>query len=122
MTETVATNTKTFSATLEELEDYVQLLNGIFQMTNMEMTVFMYLLKASIALRGEDQTAFDPDTKKDIAKEMGREKHHFLNGYIKSLKEKGALIPKKTTGQYRINPLLNPKGESAINIELDWNL
>ena len=115
-------DTKTFSATLEELEDYVQLLNGIFQMTNMEMTVFMYLLKASIALRGEDQTAFDPGTKKDIAKEMGRDKHHFLNGYIKSLKEKGALIPKETTGQYRINPLLNPKGESAINIELDWNL
>jgi len=118
----VAADKKTFSATLEELDDYVQLLNGIFQMTQMEQTVFLYFLKASIALRGKDQTAFDPKTKKDIAEEMGREKHHFLNGYIQALKEKGVLIPKKSVGQYEIHPLLNPKGERQITIELNWNL
>lgn len=109
---------KQFTVSLDSLGDYIDLFNGIFDLTQREKQVLVYLLTAD--LQGQD--AFDPDTKKDIAEEMGRDDHYFLNGYIQSLKEKNALLPTEEKGEYDFNPLLVPQGERHVIIELNWNL
>jgi predicted transcriptional regulator len=109
---------KQFEAEVSSLDDYVDLFNGIFGLTKMERQIFVYLLTAGL----QGQEPFSPETKKEIAEEMNRDEHYFLNGYIKNLKEKGALLPTEETGVYDFHPLLIPEGERHIIIELDWNL
>lgn len=109
---------KKFETNIQDLEDYIDLFNGIFGLTKMEKQILLYLLTAGL----QGREPFSPETKKEIANEMNRDGHYFLNGYIQNLKEKEALLPGEKSGDYDFHPLLIPAGEKQIIINVEWNL
>lgn len=115
---------KGFSVSIESLEDYAQLFNGIFELTDRELTILVEFLRATLAIQesGRDLDPFSPEIKKRISKRVSPEKedHYWLNGYVKALKDKNALV--ESNFSYDIHPLLTPGGESHILINLDWSL
>lgn len=115
---------KDLSVTIEDLKDYAQLFNGIFELTDRELTILVEFLRASLAIKeaGRDLDPFSPEIKKEISKRVSPEKddHYWLNGYVKALKEKNALL--ETDPSYSIHPLLTPNGEKRIVISLNWSL
>lgn len=106
------------------VDRYVSLLNPFFDLTNAEI----YVLTEFIHLSMEKELSSDPSTpnpfsssgKRRVADEMGIENHHNLNGYIKRLKDKGAI--KLVEDKYQIHPLLYPQPlPNGIKINLKWD-
>lgn len=115
---------KGFSVSIESLEDYALLYNGIFELTERELKILVEFLRASLAIKeaGRDLDPFSAEIKKQIHKRLRPEKkhHYWINGYVKALKDKNALIEDEDT--YTIHPLLMPGGEDQITISLDWSI
>lgn len=116
---------KRTKADLTSTEDYIQMLNGFFELTDTEIEVLSHFINAKrgIERRGLDWHPFSPRMKKVVAKRIRPdcEDHYWLNTYIKALKEKGALHPEQKAGLYSIHPLLIPGNEDQIVINLNWS-
>jgi len=108
---------------ISSTKQYIEVLNGLFDMTEMELQVLEQFIKAKQGIDRKDAAIhpFDPLVKKEIAKRLGKkDDHYWLNGYVMNLKRKGALIPLDETGHYQIHPLLVPQGENEICIQVEW--
>jgi folate-dependent phosphoribosylglycinamide formyltransferase PurN len=88
------------------------------------LNILVEFIRASLAIKeaGRDLDPFSAEMKKEIHKRLRPEKehHYWLNGYVKTLKDKNALMEDEDT--YTIHPLLMPSGEGRITINLDWNI
>jgi hypothetical protein len=117
--------TKTFSITIESLEEYVQLQNGLFQLTEREQEVLAEFIRATLAIRvrGASTNPFSAEITKQISNrlEPRKDHHYWLNNYVKTLKDKGAILPHE--GDYRVHPLLIPNmqtDQEQIAINVNW--
>tara|TARA_R110002012_G_scaffold1863_11_gene9032 strand:- start:10720 stop:11040 length:321 start_codon:yes stop_codon:yes gene_type:complete len=93
---------------------YLQLWNGIFNLTDMELEVLAVLVDSSDSL----DDVCNVSVKKTAASILKIEDYRTLNNYVKRLKDKGAInLDKKS---YKVNSILNPKTNDVhINIQHD---
>lgn len=97
---------------------YIQLFNGLFELTEREMEILSKFIAAQLSL-DKKKVAINPfvtEIKKRIAEELEMSNFSHLNVYIKRLKDKKAIS--KVPGGYSINPMLLPSGEKEIVFKL----
>ena len=83
---------------------YVQLWNGIFNLTNKELQILSTFIDVQNIT--DEVNLCSVKNKREVARMVGIKDPNTLNNYIKKLKDKGALIFNK--GSYSVNKLLNP--------------
>lgn len=93
---------------------YLQLWNGIFNLTDMELEVLAVLIDVSDTL----DDICNASIKKAAAAILKIEDYRTLNNYVKRLKDKGAINVDKRS--YKLNSMLNPETNDVhINIQHD---
>jgi len=105
---------------IDSIEEYLSLFDGVFQLTETEKEVLAQFIRIHRTLisSGLDVNPFSTDMKKRVAEELGRDNFNTLNNYIKSMKDKRAILP--VDDGYSINPILVPKeNESRIIINIE---
>tara|TARA_Y100000592_G_C5262061_1_gene217851 strand:+ start:59 stop:379 length:321 start_codon:yes stop_codon:yes gene_type:complete len=91
---------------------YLQIWNGIFNLTEMELEILSRLLDK----REDNDNLCNVTAKKKVAQDLHIDDYRTLNNYVKRLKDKGAIILKEN--KYKINSLLNPSNDDIkINIK-----
>tara|TARA_R110002020_G_scaffold30366_2_gene95770 strand:- start:441 stop:770 length:330 start_codon:yes stop_codon:yes gene_type:complete len=83
---------------------YVQLWNGIFDLTNKELSILSSFIDVNNIT--EEVNICSVKNKKQVANMVGIKDYNTLNNYIKKFKDKGALLMSDTI--YKLNPFLNP--------------
>lgn len=78
----------------------IQLWNGIFELTSMELEVLSFLLDVNTS-----DNLCSADNKKKVAKLLDIEDYRTLNNYVKRLKDKKAILYEDKI--YKVNSLLN---------------
>lgn len=116
---------KKASITIKSVEDYLEMMNGFFGLTDKELKVLAEFVKEKIRRAQNDEDTdihlFHHSVKRKIAKAMGKNNHYWINGYIMNLKQKDALIPLGEEGHYKITRALVPEGEQKIEIMINWD-
>lgn len=107
---------KKIKVSIDSTRDYIQLLNGLFNLTNSEMDVLAEFVKLKVSLDKSDIdiNAFSTQAKKKVAERLNKEDFNTLNTYIKRLKDKGAIHP--TQEGYRIVRYLIPTNKIVMHI------
>lgn len=101
---------------LHNMEHFVRLFNGFFDMTKKEIEVLSRFIEQYVELKDSGINPFSTESKKIVAKKIQLDDFNQLNLYLKRLVDKKAL--KKVNDTYRINPLLMPlEPNSKIIIE-----
>lgn len=97
---------------------YLQLFNGLFELTTKEMEVLAAFVTLHLHLKkvGVMANVFSSDMKKKVAEQLGFDNWNHLNVYIKQLRDKKAI--RKIPGGYDIHPFLIPAGEKEIVFRL----
>jgi hypothetical protein len=92
---------------------FLKILNGLLELTITER----YVLGAFLDLheKNPDRNPFSTESKKIVAKEIGKMNFNTLNNYIKIFKDKKLIT--KTDDGYSINPLIIRS--KLIEIEID---
>jgi len=88
---------------------YLQVFNGILELTYRELQVLSKLIDL-----GETVDLCSATNKRLVADDMGIKDYNTLNNYVKRLKDKGAI--KKTKDGYALNPLLSKENKVVIEI------
>lgn len=88
---------------------YLQVFNGILELTFKELEVLSLLIDNS-----ETVDLCSPLNKKIVAEKLHIKDHNTLNNYVKRLKDKGAIV--KTKNGYEVNNLLKPENKVIIEI------
>lgn len=88
---------------------YLQVFNGILELTYRELQVLSQLIDLSKTVDLCSVT-----NKKLVADYMGIKDYNTLNNYVKRLKDKGAI--KKTSNGYELNAILAPSNKVIIEI------
>jgi hypothetical protein len=92
---------------------YIQLWNGIFNLTDKEMQILSTFIDVQIVT--EEMNLCSVLNKKKVSKIVGIWDYNTLNNYIKKFKDKGAIL--KQNGYYKLNPFLNPETDS-VNVTI----
>lgn len=112
---------KTVEHPIRNTREYVQLFNGIFELTSTEMDILSEFIQLQLQMdrAGWQANAFSTDGRKVVSEriekknpDMNKKDHRWLGPYIKLLKDKGVITP--ITGGYTIDSRLIPRGESEI--------
>ena len=113
---------KKISVHIGSVEDYLEMMNGFFGLTDTEKQVLAQFIKEKLSSSNGFSAPhlFHHTVKRRISKRMGRKNHYWLNGYVMSLKKKNALISKEGEGEYEINRALIPDGEQRVEININW--
>lgn len=82
---------------------YLQIWNGIFNLTEMELKILSVLIDMSESL----DDICNASIKKQAATILEIKDYRTLNNYVKRLKDKGAISLNKKF--YKLNTILNPK-------------
>lgn len=93
----------------ESTYQYLQVFNGILELTDKEMTVLSLFLDLGVTVN-----LCSAENKKLVADSMKIADSNTLNIYVKRLKDKGAI--KKTKNGYQLAPIL--KRDDAVIIEI----
>jgi len=99
---------------------YIQLLNGIFGLTDTEIEVLAAFIDQHKLVRkaGLKLNPFFTEMKKKVAEKLGRDDFNTLNNYIKRMHDKRAI--KKIDDGYVIHPILVPNNDKSIIFHLKW--
>ena len=89
---------------------YLQLWNGIFNLTNTELAILSSFIDVDTNLKNTNFCAME--NKKAVAIEVGIKDPNTLNNYIKKFKDKGVVIKKGSN--YILNKLLIPNTNGSI--------
>mgnify|MGYP003108834050 CR=1 FL=1 len=93
---------------------YLQLWNGIFNLTDMELRVLSTLV--DLQLEEGTKNLCASDNKKQAARALGISDFNTLNNYVKKFKDKRAI--RKVGKNYVLNQLLNVKTTGVkVNIK-----
>ena len=93
---------------------YVQLWNGIFNLTDKELAIISAFIDTNIIR--EDINICSVENKKAVSRIVGIKDYNTLNNYIKRFKDKRVI--QKTDGNYSLNSFLNPDTDSVtVNIK-----
>lgn len=108
------TEDKRINVNADNTVKYLQLFNGMFDLTDMELRVLAAFIDVHDRVKeaGLEVPPFSTEMRKQVAKDMGRDDFTTLNNYIKKLADKQA-IERHDKG-YSIHPFLKPMGEDRI--------
>lgn len=110
---------KKISIPVNNLRNYIELFNGIFNLTDSEINVLTEFVRMKLSLDKNDKVDINPfsaQIKKKVADILNRDDFNSLNTYIKRLKDKGAIKP--TNDGYEIHRILVPTEDDIIQIRL----
>lgn len=94
---------------------YLNLWNGIFNLTGMEMKVLAALIQAQQSSKSNNLCS--KENKKVAADKTGFADYNVINNYVKKFKDKGAI--KKVGQNYQLNRLLKPD-TTDVGIKIHW--
>jgi hypothetical protein len=94
---------------------YLQLWNGIFNLTNKEAEILSQFIDVNEILNSENICAVE--NKKQVAALAGVKDYNTLNNYIKKFKDKKVMF-KQPNGNYTVNPFLDI---NTTNVEVVIN-
>jgi|GEM_PF-2157485 len=99
---------------------YVQLMNGIFGLTDTEIKVLAAFIDKQKQLKASniDINVFCTEIKKQVAERLGRDNFNTLNNYIKRMHDKKAI--RKIDSGYEIHWLLVPNNEKEVVFKIKW--
>tara|TARA_R110002020_G_scaffold345259_1_gene559275 strand:+ start:716 stop:1051 length:336 start_codon:yes stop_codon:yes gene_type:complete len=100
--------TKKITVNIDSTYKYVQLWNGIFNLTDKELAILTSFIDVDVIL--ENVNFCSVENKKAVAQMVGIKDYNTLNNYIKKFKDKGAILKNDTI--YKLNPFLKPDGET----------
>jgi len=97
-------NSKKITVNIDTTYKYVQLWNGIFNLTEKGMQI----LSAFIDIQNitEEENICSVKNKREVARVVGIKDYNTLNNYVKRFKDKGVL--NKNNNIYSLNPFLDP--------------
>lgn len=106
-----------------DLQRYLQLLNPIFHLTDMELHILSQFIMLKLEYgKTSDEYVFSNENKKIVAQRLGKSDIQFLNTYIMKLKNKRAIV--KDEDKYKINSLIlkssNGSFPDEIRFILQW--
>ena len=87
---------------------YVQLWNGIFNLTNKEIQILSTFIDVQNIT--EEINLCSVKNKREVARMIGIKDPNTLNNYIKRFKEKGVML--KSMNTYKLNSVFNSDTES----------
>ena len=90
---------------------YLQLWNGIFNLTNTELVILAAFIDVDNVIDEQNTNFCSMQNKKAVAAGSGIKDPNTLNNYIKKFKDKGVML--KNMNIYKINPFLNPQTDSV---------
>ena len=97
------------TVTIDTTYKYVQLWNGIFNLTEKGLQILSAFIDVQIIT--EEENFCSVKNKKEVARIVGIKDYNTLNNYIKRFKDKGVVSKKDTN--YKLTPLLNPNTTSV---------
>ena len=103
---------KTLHIKVDSTLKYLQVFNGILELTNKELEVLSLLIDL-----GEGDDLCSMGNKTIVAKQMNIEDPNALNSYVKRLKDKKAII--QTKDGYKLNKAIQKHPESLIKITVE---
>ena len=106
--------TKKITVNINSTYKYLQIWNGIFNLTNKELQILSAFI--DVYNNKESINLCSINNKKKVAKLVEIEDHNTLNNYVKSFKDKGVILKKGTT--YRLNSFLEPD-TNIVEIEIN---
>ena len=107
---------KKISVNIDTTYKYLQLWNGIFNMTDKELEILSVFINVNDIT--EEVNLCCVRNKKEVARNVGIKDYNTLNNYIKRFKDKGILL--KNNNTYKLNSLLSPETDKVeITIHRD---
>jgi predicted transcriptional regulator len=103
---------KTLKIKVDSTLKYLQVFNGILELTDKELLVLSKFIDLS-----DTVNLCSTENKKAVAKSLNMEDHNTLNNYVKKLKDKGAI--KKNKNGYALSPILLP--QKSINLQIFYS-
>jgi hypothetical protein len=103
---------KTLKITVDSTLKYLQVFNGILELTDKELLVLSKFIDLS-----ETVNLCSTENKKNVADSLGIKDYNTLNNYVKKLKDKGAI--KKVKDGYALSQILMP--QNKINLQITYN-
>ena len=100
---------KTLKIKVDSTLKYLQVFNGILELTDKELLVLSKFIDLS-----DTVNLCSPENKREVAKALDIKDYNTLNNYVKKLKDKGAI--KKTKNGYTISPILAPQKSVSLQI------
>jgi len=97
------------TVTMDTTYKYVQLWNGIFNLTEKGLQILSAFIDVQIIT--EEDNFCSVKNKKEVARILGIKDYNTLNNYIKRFKDKG--VVSKKDNNYKLNNLLNPNTSSV---------
>tara|TARA_R110002110_G_scaffold82730_4_gene215151 strand:+ start:643 stop:993 length:351 start_codon:yes stop_codon:yes gene_type:complete len=97
--------------TIDSTYKYVQLWNGIFNLTEKGLQILSAFIDVQIITNEENFCCVR--NKKAVSRIVGIKDYNTLNNYIKRFKDKGVII--KNNSVYSLNDFLNPD-TSSVNV------
>jgi|TARA_R110000823_G_scaffold198964_3_gene330127 hypothetical protein len=105
---------KTIKVNIDSTYKYIQLWNGIFNLTDKELTILSSFIDVNDIT--EEVNLCSVKNKKAVSQMIGLKDYNTLNNYIKRFKDKGVIL--KNDNTYKINPFLYPDADKVeISIE-----
>ena len=107
---------KKITVNIDTTYKYVQLWNGIFNLTDKGMQI----LSAFIDVQNitSEKNICSVKNKREVARIVGIKDYNTLNNYVKRFKDKGVLT--KNNNLYSLNPFLNPD-TSSVEVIINKN-
>ena len=100
---------KTLKIKVDSTLKYLQVFNGILELTDKELLVLSKFIDLS-----DTVNLCSPENKREVAKALDIKDYNTLNNYVKKLKDKGAI--KKTKNGYTLSPILSPQKNVSLQI------
>ena len=100
---------KKITVNINSTYKYVQLWNGIFKLTDKELTILSAFIDVNNIT--EEVNLCSVSNKKKVSNMVGIKDYNTLNNYVKSFKDKGVMLKKDNI--YTLNPFLNPDTDTV---------
>lgn len=100
---------KTLKIKVDSTLKYLQVFNGILELTDKELLVLSKFIDLS-----DTVNLCSPENKREVAKALDIKDYNTLNNYVKKLKDKGAIS--KTKNGYTLSPILAPQKNVSLQI------
>ena len=105
---------KKITINIDSTLKYLQLWNGIFNLTDKEMEILAAFI--DIQTITSEENLCSVKNKREVARIVGIKDYNTLNNYIKRFKDKKVM--QKSDGNYNLNTFLNPETNSVtVNIK-----
>jgi len=102
---------KTLKIQVDTTLKYLQVFNGILELTDKELLVLSKFIDLS-----DTVNLCSTENKKVVADSLEIKDYNTLNNYVKKLKDKGAI--KKTKDGYKLSPILKP--QTKVNLQIQY--